>query len=573
MITRVEFLRFRGFARLRAELDPHAYIVGPNSAGKSTILEAIGICEQCLRVARRKTPSLTVRHNGNHVRGFPLRWSVDGEDDPVRHEFGRDETRVSIYRSTGGSVHIVWPEETGENEEGFFYLDNETGPQPRTLAAVRALFPPVTIVPVVTPLDRVEEIKNLVYVEAKSISRLASRHFRNHLWAMSRDGEWKAFKDFCELWIPEIELLDVSLDAAANRIAVFYSETGSRVPKELAWAGDGIQIWVQLLWHLYRARASGTIVLDEPEVYLHPDLQRRLVRLLDGLPSQIILASHSGDVIAEAPRGGVLWVDRRLNSARRPKSQQSLSDLSASLGTSFNLTLARSMRARLVVATDSEDLRIIRLIARHIGASIVANEHTVSLVHLREVEAWSGANQLGETLRDVLPPNVRAVVLLQGGFRPDFVNAKIVRQLTAPDVTVSFWAKAELENYLLDPETIARLSGAAPEAVERELDEACHRLRELTRAAFTSAWVGAAAEGMGQDALMQAETSFDTMWLDATWRRARVRGTLVIGALNLWLEADGYRAISGYTLAKAIRPNALIPEVFHILHEINDMVS
>ena len=36
---------------MRTELVPHAYIVGPNSAGKSTVLEAIGLAELCLRTA------------------------------------------------------------------------------------------------------------------------------------------------------------------------------------------------------------------------------------------------------------------------------------------------------------------------------------------------------------------------------------------------------------------------------------------------------------------------------------------------------------------------------------------
>ena len=47
MITAIEFQRFRGYERLKADLSPHAYIVGPNSAGKSTILEAVGLAERC----------------------------------------------------------------------------------------------------------------------------------------------------------------------------------------------------------------------------------------------------------------------------------------------------------------------------------------------------------------------------------------------------------------------------------------------------------------------------------------------------------------------------------------------
>ena len=48
----------------------------------------------------------------------------------------------------------------------------------------------------------------------------------------------------------------------------------------------------------------------------------------------------------------------------------------------------------------------------------------------------------------------------------------ISRRLTAPGVTVKIWPRAEIENYLLDPETIARVSGAAPEVVALNIIEA-----------------------------------------------------------------------------------------------------
>lgn len=573
MIRFVEFLRFRGFERLRADLEPHAFIVGPNSAGKSTVLEAIGLAEQCLRMARRQSHISMVFHNGRRLRGFPLPTNIDNEDDPVRYEFGKEETRVSVRWSSGGSMHMVWPEETEDRERGFFYLEDDDGAQPKTGPGIRMLFSPITIIPVITPLDSVEELKNPAYVEAHRSTRLASRHFRNHVWLMSKTDQWIAFKEFCQIWVPEIQLLEVSLNAGVNRLAVFYSEIGSRVPKELAWAGDGIQIWVQLLWHLFRATNTVTIVLDEPEVYLHPDLQRRLVRLLDGLPAQIILASHSADVIAEAPADGILWVDRRLAGAKRIKSQQSLSNLSASLGSSYNLALARSMRARLVIASDSEDLRIIRLLAKQVGANRIANEQTVGIVHLREVSNWAATNHLGESLRDVLPPKLPAVVLLQAGFRPQSLNRKILENLTAPGVTVAVWTRTELENYLLDVDTIARVSGASPDAVALHLTEACSQLRAVSRAVFTSTWVGGALEGSAKEVLLQAEQTFDELWSERARQVEIVRGTQLIREINVWLERDGYRLISGYSLAKAIRPQSLAAEVLNVLLGIDDLLQ
>ena len=569
MITRVEFSRFRGFAQMRAEMVPHAYIVGPNSAGKSTVLEAIGLAEQCLRIARRKTTPIVVIDQGVRRRAFPLPTNVDDEEDPVRHEFAADEARVTVQWDSGGRIHMVWPQETEEGVRGFFYLEERGGSQPLGLPLIRSLFSPVSIVPVVTPIDRLEDLKNTGYVEIHANSRLASRHFRNNLLNLSRSGQWEEFKEFCQPWLPEIELLDVTLDSCVNRLTVFYSETGSRVPKELSWAGDGIQIWVQLLWHIFRAQDATTILLDEPEVYLHPDLQRRLVRLLDGLSAQIILASHSADVIAEAPPDGILWVDRRQGAARRVKSQQSLSNLSASLGSSYNLALARSMRARLVIASDSEDLRILRVLAKNLGASHVANEQEVSIVQLRNVSHWEGTRDLGMSLREILPPRLPAVIMLQSGHRPEIYNQRIAALLSAPEITVKIWQMTELENYLLDADTVARASGAAPETVALRLAEVCNGLRETTRAALTSAWVGAAQEGQGLEALRRAEVEFDEKWSDPAKRMELVRGTLVIREINLWLTSQGYRAVNGYKLAKAIKPQAIPLEMVRAIIDID----
>ena len=103
---------------------------------------------------------------------------------------------------------------------------------------------------------------------------------------------------------PELEALEVESPLMTLAVNVFYFEAGSKTPKELFWAGDGLQIWLQLLFHLFRQRDVNVVVLDEPDIYLHPDMQRRLVNLIDSLSTQqIILASHAPEVLAEASKG------------------------------------------------------------------------------------------------------------------------------------------------------------------------------------------------------------------------------------------------------------------------------
>lgn len=574
MLTNADFHRFRGFERLTADLAPHAYVVGPNSAGKSTVLEAIALAERCLQRARRQRPQFDARHRGESWKAYGLP-SLDDDpegDDPIRFDFGTAEARVTVRWATGASLNMVWPEQDDDHEPGFFYLQGPGGVRVRQ-PDIGSLFSTTAVLPVVTPLERIEELKDATYVRRNSWTRLASRHFRNHALLMQRAGELEDFKAFADIWLPEIQLLDVVFDAGANRLGIFYAEPGSRIPKELAWAGDGVQIWVQLLWHLYRARGAQTIVLDEPEVYLHPDLQRRLVRLLDSTSAQIILASHSADVVAEAPADGILWVDRRQGQARRAKSQAALTALSASLGSSYNLHLARTSRTRLVIATDCQDLRVLRALARQVGALRVADELRVSIIQMQDIARWAGTDRIGRLLREALPPTLPVVVLLQGGQRTEAGDELLRRQLAAPENTVVIWRRAELENYLLNPDTIARVCGGDADAIMDHMRRAISRLETPTRRAFAANSVRSADREDTRAALGDAELEFDRLWMDEANRLILIRGTEVLATLNEWAEREGYKLIAPHQLAKKLPPHSIPGEVFDVLLAIDDRVA
>lgn len=50
-------------------------------------------------------------------------------------------------------------------------------------------------------------------------------------------------------------------------------------------------------------------MLDEPNVYMHADLQRRLVRLITPMFSQLIIATHSLEIIEEVPSDCIIPID------------------------------------------------------------------------------------------------------------------------------------------------------------------------------------------------------------------------------------------------------------------------
>ena len=100
-----------------------------------------------------------------------------------------------------------------------------------------------------------------------------------------------------------------------DRLAMFVSE--NRIDRELYWSGLGFQIWCQLLTHISRCSESDILVVDEPEVYLHPEVQRHLLGILREVNPDILLATHSVEILGEADPSEILLIDKSKPSARR----------------------------------------------------------------------------------------------------------------------------------------------------------------------------------------------------------------------------------------------------------------
>jgi ABC-type multidrug transport system ATPase subunit len=114
-----------------------------------------------------------------------------------------------------------------------------------------------------------------------------------------------------------------------------------RVDRELCWAGFGFQVWLQLLTHCLSASNSDVLIVDEPEIYLHPDLQHRLFHLLKGTGKQVVLATHSVEIVNEAEHDDIVLINRIKKTARRIGDIDGLQEALFSIGSAQNVHLAR----------------------------------------------------------------------------------------------------------------------------------------------------------------------------------------------------------------------------------------
>jgi predicted ATP-dependent endonuclease of OLD family len=574
VIQRVEVDHFKAFERFTLYLRGDALLAGPNNAGKSTLIAAIRTIAKMSRFAAQRNASENVVDKGYRAVAHAFPYGRFGlVEENLRHEFRDEEARITAFFRNGTRLTAVWPPDPTTLDPFFYVLDGDIA-----LSAakdVRSVLPSIGTIPVLSPIDHQEAVLTSPrYIRDNLDSHLASRHFRNQLALLETEpyGEdYDAFIEFAAPWIPELTLgriiTRVSSEGAFHDF--FVKETGSRIEKELFWEGDGLQVWLQILLHTFRLRNEDVIVLDEPEVFLHPDLERRLVRLLDSLDAQTIAATHSPELLAEAPAESVVWVDKvRRRSVRAPETAV-LGDLMAAIGTQFNIRLARALRAKRVLFFEGDEMKLLRHVAETLGATRLVHEVDIAIIPLRGYSNWDRVEPFAWLMRDLLHDAVDVFVILDRDYRTDDQVRSVLTRLNAIGVHGHVWKRKELESYLLEPRTIADILKVSESEAVAYLDEASADFQQVVAEARASEAVAHVDRSHRAAERKRVHLETRTLWDDARARLHACPAKDVLSRLNQLLERDGRKALTFARLARSMKADDVPHELRVMLERVS----
>jgi len=270
--VRVVSVDFRGVKALNnysLRLQRTNILVGPNNCGKSTIVGAFKALAVALRRAKGKSPVIIGGPEGRRYGHWVSAESLPISIENVHSDYADADTTITFQFSNRNALTLFFP------RDGTCALLADSHGVPLTSAgAFRKAFPfAVSIVPVLGPVEHRESLLAIETVQRDLMTHRASRHFRNY-WHHFPEG----FDEFAEVVRATWPGMDIQrpevIDFRNSTLSMFCLE--SRITRELYWAGFGFQVWCQLLTHIGRGRDSNILVVDEPEIYLHADLQRQL---------------------------------------------------------------------------------------------------------------------------------------------------------------------------------------------------------------------------------------------------------------------------------------------------------
>ena len=132
--------------------------------------------------------------------------------------------------------------------------------------------------PILGPVEHNEKLYQREAARLALLTHHAARNFRN-IWYHFPEN-FEEFRALVKTTWPgmDIEEPDADYTHTPTRLHMFCPE--ERIPREIFWAGFGFQVWCQMLTYIIRGRDYSLFLIDEPDIYLHSDLQRQLMGIL-----------------------------------------------------------------------------------------------------------------------------------------------------------------------------------------------------------------------------------------------------------------------------------------------------
>lgn len=294
MIESITIKNLRGIREGTLErLTPLVVLVGPNSSGKSTVLDGLLIGAG---LSPAKSAGYAVQRRVGLRHG--ARWLLwRGAEGPATLEvrFTGDERRISqVHWSEGVSGPL---EETLRRR---LMEQAEDGPYSTVEVEVASSSGSGGAACVVAASNAylAEECDSHLVQPSEHVWMVDPRHgFPLHdLYSrISERGRRQAILELLSAVVPGLQVMEILTEHENPRLHLTFDDHS--VP--VALAGDGVQMLVRLTLEL-AGRASGTRLLEEPEAHQHPAAIRASARaIVEGVRSgiQVIITTHSLELI------------------------------------------------------------------------------------------------------------------------------------------------------------------------------------------------------------------------------------------------------------------------------------
>ncbi|MEA2755881.1 MAG: hypothetical protein QOJ54_2170 [Aliidongia sp.] len=581
----VEFYRFKAFRSFSLGLRHFNILVEPNNAGKSTVLVAFRVLASGLRRAMTRRAEFVNGPDGSTLGHKVDLSSISIAEENLFYNYDDQEAAWVRFRlASGNSLLLYFPE-----RETCYLIPDAQGRRCDTPSAFRAKFNcPIGFVPILGPVEHRERLYEKEAARLALFNYGAARNFRN-IWYHFRD-DFDEFRALIKRTWPGMDVTPPERDLSHERAILHMWCPEDRLPREIFWAGFGFQVWCQMLTHLIQARSVSMFLIDEPDIYLHSDLQRQLLGILRELGPDILIATHSTEIVTEAETDEILVVDKRRARGQRLRSPVQLDSVFRMLGSAINPVLTQLAKTKRVIFVEGLDFQVLARFARKLGLERLANRSDFAVV---QVEGFNPdrIRTLKRGMETTLGVEIATAALLDRDYRSAAERSDIVANCGGFCSLVIVHESKELENFVLvamaiDRAAAARLADRARRGGDREEYEpiaqmALDAFAVSKRTYITGQYLAArrtyerhiGANVHEATLNQQVLDDVDRRWTDPLARMQMIPGKEALSHINQVLQ-DRYRiSVTAGAIVDAMRVSEVLPEISDLLRQLDRFVS
>ncbi len=564
MLRTLRLQNYRCFSDHTITLNDSTVVVGRNNAGKSTIVEALHLVAA---VVNRKGASFSRPPAGSDLAPFnrciiPRIKHLDINLKTAFHRYGDPPAILTATFTEGATVTVY------VNREGIHAtIDSNDGRIATNTEFLAARIPHINILPQVAPIQAEETLLTDDYVSEHYYTRLSSRHFRNQIFRTPE--HFAQFKQLAEATWHGLRVENVQRDD--NNLTMLV--TDGDFAAEVAWMGHGLQMWLQTIWFIAKTARESTVVLDEPDVYMHPDLQRRLFRLIKARFAQTIIATHSVEIMAEAEPSDILIINNKRRRSTYANSEPGVQVLIDQLGGIHNVHLARLWSAKKVLFLEGKDIAFLKTF----HAKLYPNAETpLDAIPNLSIGGWGGwALAIGSNmaLKNTVGDRIATYCILDRDYHTDQEQKERYEEANARGINLHIWQRKEIENYLLNPTVIARLIkqraksiGPSPTSIEATLLQACEQEKDTVFDALAT-HLGHQERSLGAGGANKAARKL----LEDKWEKHKlfmVSGKTLVSHISTWAHDNYGITIGAMAIAKEFNKIEIPQELRDIITNI-----
>jgi hypothetical protein len=314
-------------------------------------------------------------------------------------------------------------------------------------------------------------------------------------------------------------------------------------------------------------------------------LQRRLLSILRDAGPDILMATHSTEIVSDADPSELLIVDKTKRSTQRLKDTDQIQQVMDLLGSNQNITLAQLARTQRILFVEGKDFKILSRFAQQMGLAELASKFDFTVVPVGGFSQWENVKAFAWGIERTLGMPLMLGAIFDRDYRCDEEINAIEQELTSNLKFSHIHQRKELENYLLVPSALdrairARLSDHARRRgvhpiIAESAAEILDKITTPMRPEILSQYISYRTNYFRGSRLDISNTTtdairiFDSKWDDISTRMEIIPGKTIFNALNKYIGDEYHISLTAIAVISSFSREEILRDMVALLRQID----